>query len=85
MSKEKADEAAEKIKAALKDFPTFILFCVGDNGGFALGGVDGDMDEMRANARLAAQIQDALMSSPTTLSFWKTIIENAEHARNKIN
>jgi hypothetical protein len=84
MSKEKADQAAEKIKAALSDFPTFLLFCVGDNGGFALGGIDESSQE-KSNSRLAAQIQDALTCNPTTLEFFRTIVENADNARKKIN
>jgi hypothetical protein len=86
-SKEKADKAAEALKVTLKDFPTFILFCVSDGvgGGFALSGSSEKAPTAESNARLAAQMTDTLMNHQPTLDFLRAVIEEVDLRKSKIN
>lgn len=86
MSKEQADKAVEDLKVTLKDFPIFIIFCVSeDGGGFALSGASEKLPLAESNARLAAQMTDALMNSQPTLDFLRAVMEEVERRKSKIN
>ena len=81
MSQETARICQEEFKKAIKDYPTHLLFCSGEEDGFASLRMDDNNERMR----LEAQIFDTLYKNPSVLNLLIGVIAGIQKKRSTLN
>ena len=83
MTEEDASAYIEKVKLAIDDFPSFILFCAGTPGGFSYAVV---ADDDTSSITLDKVIFESLSSTPVLLNVFRDVIARIDADQvNEIN
>ena len=82
MTEEDASAYIEKVKLAIDDFPSFILFCAGVRGGFSFAVAEGD----DTTITLDKVIFESLSTTPVLLNVFRDVIARIDADQvNEIN